>query len=100
MNFEKFADEADVGATGELHFFRAMMEAEFRGKGFGECLRAGMARVDERAVNVEQNQFYHACKISERRNPARFYGDYRMIISRQPVLTVVLNCAKADCMKK
>jgi hypothetical protein len=30
--------------------------------------------VDERAVNVEQNQFYHAQKISEPRNPARFLG--------------------------
>ena len=74
MDFEKFPDEADVGAAGELHLFRAVMKAEFRGKGFGEGLRAGVARVDERAVNVEQNQFYHARKISERRNPARFLG--------------------------
>jgi len=69
---EKFADEADVGAPGELHFFQAVVGFEFGGKGLGESLRAGVARVDERAVNVEQNQFYHARKISEQRNPARF----------------------------
>ena len=48
------------------------MQVEFRGKSFAESLRTGMTRVDERAVNVEQNQFYHARKISERRNRARF----------------------------
>jgi hypothetical protein len=26
VNAEKFADEADVGAPGELHFFRAVMQ--------------------------------------------------------------------------
>jgi hypothetical protein len=48
------------------------MQLKFRGKRLGERLRAGVARVDERAVNVEQNQFHHAEKISEPRRPARF----------------------------
>jgi hypothetical protein len=59
VDFEKFADEAEIGAPGELHFFRTVMEVEFRRKGFFESLRAGVARVDERAVNVEQNEFHH-----------------------------------------
>jgi hypothetical protein len=50
------------------------MQPEFRGERPGESLRAGVARVDERAVNVEQNQFHHVRKISEPRNPARFLG--------------------------
>jgi hypothetical protein len=33
-----------------------------------------MAGVDERAVDVEQNQSHHARKISERRKAARFLG--------------------------
>jgi len=72
VHLEKFADEAHVGAPGELHFFRAVVQVEFRGERFFESLRSGMACVDERAVNVEQNQFHHARKISEPRNPARF----------------------------
>jgi hypothetical protein len=50
------------------------MQLEFRGERLGERLRASVARVDERAVNVEQNQFHHAHKISEPRRPARFLG--------------------------
>src|SRR5271154_5374642 len=69
---EKFADEADIRASGKFHFFQAVVGFELGRKSFGESLRAGVARVNERAVNVEQNQFYHARKISERRNPARF----------------------------
>ena len=74
VDAEEFADQADVGTAGEFYFFGAVMQLEFRGKGLGESLRAGVAGVDERAVNVEQNQFHHAQKISERRNPARFLG--------------------------
>jgi hypothetical protein len=50
------------------------MQLEFRGKRLGERLRAGVARVDERAVYVEQNQFHHARKISEPRRTTRFLG--------------------------
>ncbi len=53
VHLEKFADEADIRAPGELHFLGAVMQVEFRGEGFFESLRAGVARVDERAVNVE-----------------------------------------------
>ena len=62
MDAEKFAHEADVGAPGELHLFQAMVKIEFRGEGFLESLRAGMARVDERAVNVEENEPNHAAR--------------------------------------
>jgi hypothetical protein len=37
-----------------------MMEVKFRGKRFGECLGARAAGVDERSVNVEQNETNHA----------------------------------------
>ena len=74
--FEKFADEADIRAPGEAHFFQAGVGFELGGKRFGESLRAGVARAHERAVNVEQNQFYHVQKISEPLNPARFLGSF------------------------
>ena len=57
---EKFAHQAHVGATGKLHFLRAVRDAEFRRKRFGKRLDAGAARVDERAVNVEENEFDHS----------------------------------------
>jgi hypothetical protein len=50
------------------------MQVEFRGKSFFESRRAGVARVDERAVNVEENEPNHAWKISEHGIPARFLG--------------------------
>lgn len=53
MDFEKFADEADVGASGKFYFFRTVMEIEFRRERFGKRLRAGVAGVNERAVNIE-----------------------------------------------
>jgi hypothetical protein len=62
VDFEKFADEADVGSPGEFHFFRTVMEVEFRRKRFFESLRSGVARVDERAVNIEQNEPNHAAR--------------------------------------
>jgi len=51
-----------------------MMELEFRGKSLGERLGAGVTRVDERAVNIEQNQFCHARKVSGLCRLARFLG--------------------------
>jgi hypothetical protein len=62
MDFKKFAHQAHVGAAGELHFFRPVMEIEFRGKSFGERLRARAAGVHQRAVNVEQNEPNHAAR--------------------------------------
>jgi hypothetical protein len=62
VNFEKFADEAHVRASGEFYFFDAVMKVEFGRECFGECLRAGVACVDERAVNVEQNEPNHAAR--------------------------------------
>jgi hypothetical protein len=62
VNFKKFPHQAHVRATGKLHVFRPVMEIEFRGKSFGERLRARAARVDERAVNVEQNEPDHAAR--------------------------------------
>jgi hypothetical protein len=60
VNPEKFADEADIRAPGELHFFRAVMKIEFRGECFGKRPCARAARVNKRAVNVEENQPDHA----------------------------------------
>ena len=53
VDFEKFADKAHVGAPGELHFFRAVVQVEFRRERFGERLCSGVSGMDERAVNVE-----------------------------------------------
>jgi hypothetical protein len=57
---EKFADETHVGAPGEPDFINAVAHFELRGEGFGESLRTGASRVNERAVNIKQNQSYHA----------------------------------------
>jgi hypothetical protein len=62
MNLKKFAHQAHVGAAGELHIFRPVMEIEFRGKSFGKRFRSRAARVDKRAVNVEQNEPNHAAR--------------------------------------
>ena len=91
VDAEKFADEADVGAAGELHFFRAVMQLEFRGKRFGKRLRAGVARVDERAVNVEQNQFHHARKISEHAESGEIFR--RAISEGQCANTAISKCS-------
>ena len=50
---EEFADEAEVGAAGETDLLRAAGRVEFGGEGPGKSLRAGAARVNERAVNVK-----------------------------------------------
>jgi hypothetical protein len=87
VDFEKFTDEADIGAAGKLHFFRAVMQVEFRGEGFGESLRPGVACVNKRAVNVEQNQFYHARKISGKTFRARFlvgWPEIYFVVHRMP----------------
>ena len=60
VDFEKFADKAHVGAPGEFYLFGAVMQVEFRRESFFESLRAGVTRVNERAVNVEQNEPHHA----------------------------------------
>ena len=75
--FEELAHEADIRAPGKPHFFGAVMQVEFRGERSGKRRRARATGVDERAINVEQNQFYHARKISKHRLPARFYGVFR-----------------------
>ncbi len=59
VNAEKFADQAHIGAPGELHLFRAVMEIEVPGKSLRERRRAGPARVNERAINIKQNQSHH-----------------------------------------
>jgi hypothetical protein len=66
VDAEKFAHEADIGAAGELHFFRAVMQVELFREGFCERRRARAAGEDERAINVEQNEPGHvAQKIPE-----------------------------------
>jgi hypothetical protein len=62
VDFEKFADEANVGAPGEFHFFRAVIQVEFRRKSFLESLCARVPRVDKRAVDVEENEPNHALR--------------------------------------
>jgi hypothetical protein len=42
-----------------------MMEIEMPGKSLRERRRAGPARVNERAINIKQNQSYHPEKLPE-----------------------------------
>jgi hypothetical protein len=53
MDAEEFPDQSHVGAAGELHFFRAVMETEFVGKSAGKSLRARATGVDERAIDIK-----------------------------------------------
>jgi hypothetical protein len=48
-----------------------MMQIEFHRKGFFESLPPGVARVDERAVNVEQYEPDHARGKYQSRNVRR-----------------------------
>ena len=71
VDFEEFPDEAHIGPAGEFHLFRAVMEIEFRRKGFRERACAGMPGVDKRAVYVEKYQPNHAGKYQEAIKTAR-----------------------------
>ena len=62
VDAEKFADEADIGAPGKLHLLRSVMEVELLGKSLRERRRARAARVNERAVDVEENKPNHAAR--------------------------------------
>ena len=74
MQTEKFADEIHISASGEIDFFNAIGLIECRCERFGKGLHAGMARVNECAVYVKQNEPHHVQKVSEPRCPARFLG--------------------------
>jgi hypothetical protein len=65
VDAEKFAHQADISAPGEPHLFRAVMEIELFGKGLRECRRAGPARVNERAVDIKQNESHHPKNLPE-----------------------------------
>jgi hypothetical protein len=60
VDFEKFADQAHIGAPGKLHLFRTMMKVEFGRERFGERLCSGVSGMNERAVNIEENEPNHA----------------------------------------
>jgi hypothetical protein len=62
---EKFADEIHIGASGEPDFINAIARVELRGEGSGKGLRPGAARVNERAVNIKQNEPHHPEKLPE-----------------------------------
>jgi hypothetical protein len=53
VDAEKLPDQPHIGAAGELHFFRAVMETEFVGKGAGKSFRARATGVDERAIDIK-----------------------------------------------
>ena len=69
-----FAHQAEIGASRKAHFIQTVLGVELRGEGFGKSLRPRVPRADERAVDVEQDQFYHPATISERRKAASFLG--------------------------
>jgi len=62
-----------------------MMQVEFRRERFFEGLRPGMSRVDERAVNVEENEPNHAKKYQSREVPARFLSRVRNVKKYLPI---------------
>lgn len=56
---EKFAHQTDIRAAGELHFLCAVWNAELQREHLCKCLDACAARVNERAINVEEDEFDH-----------------------------------------
>jgi hypothetical protein len=65
VDAEKFTNQADIGAPGELHLFRAVMEIEMPGKSLRECRRSRPARMNKRAVNIKQNEPHHPETLPE-----------------------------------
>ena len=60
VDAEQFAHEAHVRAPGKTDHVNAGVRIERRRERPRKGVSARAAGVDERAVNVEQNQFYHA----------------------------------------
>src|SRR5207342_127599 len=56
---KKLPHQAEVRAAGELQALKVIARAKLGFENFLECLHAGAARVNERAVNVKQDQSYH-----------------------------------------
>ena len=57
---EELAHEADIGAPGELQPLEPVHGIELGGKRLGKSLHPRAARVDQRAVNIKENQPHHA----------------------------------------
>ena len=72
MNPEEFTHQIHIRPPGKADFFNTIKCVELCGERLRKRLNTGAAGVNERAVNVEQNQFYHAVTISESRRSARF----------------------------
>jgi hypothetical protein len=62
---EKFADQIHIGASGKPDFLNAVARVELRGEGPGKGLRTGPPRVNERAINIKQNEPHHPEKLPE-----------------------------------
>jgi hypothetical protein len=60
MKAEQLAHEAHIGAAWKIDLFDAVMSVEFRGKRFRKRFYTRTAGMDERAVDVEQNEPHHA----------------------------------------
>ena len=66
VDLEKFAHQAHIRAPGKFHALRAMMQAEDVAERARKRHRTRPARVNERAVNIKENQPDHAArKIAE-----------------------------------
>ena len=57
---EKFPDEIHIRAPGKIDFLDTVRCIELGCERFCEGSYAGMTRVNERAVDVEQNESHHA----------------------------------------
>ena len=60
MIAEEFADQTGVRPPSELQAFEPVHRIEFRRKYFGKSLYSGAAGMDQRAVNIKQDQTHHA----------------------------------------
>ena len=56
---EEFTDQIHIGAPREFHPIHAIRRFELGGENFGERLDPGPARVNQRAIYVEENQSDH-----------------------------------------
>ena len=61
---EKFPHQADVRPSGKFHPLETVRRSELRGKHLRERFHTRATGVNQRSINVEQNQPYHVRKIT------------------------------------
>ena len=92
---KEFADEADIGASGEFHPLDAVTRAELGGEHLRKRPDARASGVDERAINVEENESNH---VGAQASGTHRAAAMRFRQTRSP-LTVRLWTICCPCMK-